>query len=98
MPADPIRDALREAGEAAYRHKMPDGDTLSTLIHMSDCVSADASLPEQLQDTRRICDGVAAAAIAAFLRALEVQYIRGTTGALAAAVERAAREVGDAGN
>jgi len=70
MPADPIREALREACE--WMH--------------ANCGEA-----ESVEAWRHDAAGT----IAAFLRALDGQYIRGTTGALAAAVERAAREGGD---
>ena len=79
--SDPIRDALREAGEAFCRY--PDG------------LRCDATLP-----TCGYCIAGAAAAVAAFLRALpacDVMMDRPegamhSTRTLAAAAERAAKE------
>lgn len=82
--SDPIRDALREAGEAARRSLYP-GMCRDGACMLAPCACADAA---------------AAAAVAAFLRALpacDVMMDRPegamhSTRTLAAEVERAAKE------
>lgn len=92
--SDPaIRKALEAAERALFDAPMPDGDPLGVLIHLSDYTDEGMPVEKQILAAKAMCGPLAAAAVAAFLRALPAGWhMDKTREDIAAAVEAAAKE------
>lgn len=61
------KDAIAAAGHSIEMHEMPDGDQFGVLLHESHYIDSGLALDEQFAQVRKLCEGLAAAALTAAL-------------------------------